>query len=462
MSDLDDFTVIPASPVAVQARPQPDAAGADFALDLSPAENAPDPSPAADDFSLDPAAGDQAIPVYMPSGDDFSLDAVPVYMPSGGAWARPQPSDDLSSPDEDPATTYWADLDAAVFRVGALAQDKPPSRNSPWNDVVAANVALMRAIRRRDDQDAVDAALRELLDALQRVTVTSDADAGELRATRAQLCALIGGAVPADLCTDDTGALDALASRVLNYLASKKFDDYTTDGRTVAQWRAAYNTAVGSHGKSRVIADLRAHMWRVYDGLKAQAFVFPQWLPDSGVVDGLAILCAGAADARCREIDTASVPVYIPDEGTVDLNAMAADKCTGAARWDGSVLCNLYRGGALGRLIASVRLAKAAPGPYTSASVVSTLMASLSGLNAQLDSLASYPGAGRALNAIPVVRRFREVYAALERKVAAGERVSLDDFEPVAATVVAFLENTAVRKAVTIPADLVNVRLLDY
>ena len=62
----------------------------------------------------------------------------------------------------------------------------------------------------------------------------------------------------------------------------------------------------------------------------------------------------------------------------------------------------------------------------------------------------------------PPIRRFRQMYQQLRARVAAGEPISVDDFEPLMEMLVYLLEFRAIRIPLTPLLREYNISILDY
>lgn len=378
-------------------------------------------APAPDDFdmTMDGAETPEELPAVR--GGSIPVQVIDEYGAVGRQPSRPAPNPAMDTVSVPAEGTYWDDVGDVMVRVGTLSQGVPPGPE--WDEVVRVNGQLARVIRQRDDA-AVDPTLTELLQALETVPLAGGATDQAILDLRRAVCGAMTVS-PAGLCAEMGGELDDLVARVLNVLESRRFDAWSPD-RPVASWRAEYAATTGDVRKSRFVRALREYLWDMHERLALPT------LEQTGVGAALAILCDAAPDSRCDTL-VASLPVEVP-RGAVDLNGMYAAKCTGRAPWQGSILCNLGKGGPMGRLVNSLRITPVAGG-YAPDSLVQQMMGMLEGLTARLGPLGYLPG----------VQRFVALKDQLRARVDAGEAIRIDDFDPVMNMVVGMIELPGVR-----------------
>jgi len=155
------------------------------------------------------------------------------------------------------------------------------------------------------------------------------------------------------------------------------------------------------------------------------------------------------------DFDTTTLPVQMP--ANIDLNAMYAEKCTARGPWSGSLFCNLGSGGSFGRLVNSVRFVPNRSGGYDSESFIMTMIEMMGHVDTKLNRI---PGVIQQYT--PPIRKFRQMYQQLRARVAAGEPISVDDFEPLMEMLVYLLEFSAIRIPLTPLLKSYNISMLDY
>lgn len=156
--------------------------------------------------------------------------------------------------------------------------------------------------------------------------------------------------------------------------------------------------------------------------------------------------------------DMATLPV-------LDLNQLYAVKCHGARPWRGSVLCNLGDGGALGQLIASLRLTRGKNG-YSTNGLVTQVMLAFSGLKDLLTAQPSDPWYSQAVlavaNRLGATQAFLRVYDQLTQAISRNEHVDWSNFDELTAYAVSLLEVPVIRNALRVYlTDELNLTLLD-
>jgi len=169
---------------------------------------------------------------------------------------------------------------------------------------------------------------------------------------------------------------------------------------------------------------------------------------------------AGALPGEWENVDTqtATLPV-------IDLNQLYEIKCHGAAPWRGSILCNLGEGGALGQLVASLRLIRGSNG-YSNSGLVAQVLLGFRGLEQLLTMSPTDPWYTRlglgVIRRVPATQAFLRVYSRVSHAVENNELVQWSDFDELTAYAVSLLEVPVIRNALRVYlTDSLNATLLD-
>lgn len=165
-------------------------------------------------------------------------------------------------------------------------------------------------------------------------------------------------------------------------------------------------------------------------------------------------------------LPVATEPVDPLADMHLDLNQLYINKCLGQdPPWRGSVLCNLGQGGALGQLVASLRLTRGRDG-YNSNGIVVSVMLAFEGIQQLLTAQPGDPWYSRLViniaRRVPATQAFLGVYERLAAAVANNEHVEWSDFDALTEYAVSLMQVPVLRNALRVyMTDQLNVTLLD-